>query len=53
MSNLTNTSLSVIATGLIALGVTSIGADLKVGAIEILLGVVVYAIYEFTPTKTQ
>ena len=52
MSNLQNVSLSVLATGLIALGVNSIATNLLAGVVEIVLGVAVYAIYEFTPTKT-
>ena len=51
MNNITNTSLTVIATGLIALGVNTIASDLLSGVIEIVLGVAIYAIYEFTPSK--
>ena len=51
MTPVTNTSLNVIGAGLIALGVTTISHDLWAGVIEIVLGVVVYAVYELTPTK--
>lgn len=53
MSNTENVALNVIGTGLIALGATSIATNLLAGVIEIVLGVIVYAVYEYFPTKTQ
>ena len=52
MSNTANVALNVVATGLIALGATSISTNLLAGVIEVVLGIGVYAIYEFTPSKT-
>lgn len=47
----TNIALNTIAVTLISLGATTIGHELLTGAIEIILGVLVFAIYEFTPAK--
>lgn len=44
-----NVGLQVVATGLISLGATSISTNLVAGAIEIVLGIAVYFIYEKTP----
>ena len=44
-----NTLLLTIGTGLIALGATSIATNLLEGAIEIILGIAVYIVYEVTP----
>lgn len=44
-----NTSLQVVATGLVALGATSIQTNLISGAVEIVLGILVYIIYEKLP----
>lgn len=49
--NLLNAGLQTVATGLVALGVTTIVNDLVAGTVEILLGVAVYVIYEITPVK--
>lgn len=51
MTKLTNTSLTVLATALIALGVEQISKNLWAGVIEIVLGILVYAVYEYFPTK--
>ncbi len=51
MNTTVNTTLSVIATGLIAFGATTISTNLTAGAIEIVLGVIVYAVYEYLPSK--
>lgn len=45
-----NVSLQVVATGLIALGAQSIGSNLLAGAVEIVLGIAVYFIYEKLPS---
>ena len=48
----TNVGLQVIATSLIALGATTIVNNVVVGAVEIILGIAVYVVYElFPPTK--
>ena len=52
MNNTTNVALNVLGTGLVALGATSIGTNLMAGVVEIVLGIIVYTIYEFVPTKT-
>lgn len=52
MNTLSNVSLSVLATGLIALGVETIKTDVKMGVIQIGLGIVLYCIYEYFPTKS-
>jgi hypothetical protein len=49
--NTVNVGLQVIGTGLVALGVETISTNLLAGAIEVVLGIVVYAVYEFTPSK--
>lgn len=46
-----NVTLQAIATGLIALGATTIASDLVAGAIEIVLGVIVYILYEKLPAS--
>lgn len=52
MNSATNVSLLVVGTGLISVGANTIATGLLTGGIEILLGIAVYALYEFTPTKT-
>lgn len=49
--NTVNVSLQVLATGLVALGVQTIGSNLVEGAVEVLLGIVLYVVYEFVPSK--
>jgi hypothetical protein len=53
MSNSANVAFNVVATGLVSLGVTSITSNFWQGVIEVALGIVLYAVYEFIPTKPQ
>lgn len=52
MSQTTNIGLLTIGIGLVSLGANSIALVLAQGSIEIILGILVLAFYEFTPTKT-
>ncbi len=52
MNSATNITLLTVGTGLISLGSTAISAHLLAGVVEILLGIVLYGIYEFTPSKS-
>ncbi len=45
-----NAGLQATATALVALGAATIGSDLVSGAVEILLGVIVYVAYELFPS---
>lgn len=47
-----NVSLQTVATGLVALGATTISSNLISGVVEILLGVFVYILYEKLPPST-
>lgn len=49
--NIVNAGLQTVATGLVALGATTIAGDFYVGAGEIVLGLLVYLAYELTPVK--
>lgn len=51
MNTATNVGLQTVATGLVALGATSISSNLVAGAVEIVLGIVVYTAYELLPVK--
>jgi hypothetical protein len=51
MNTATNVGLQTVATGLVALGATSIASNLVAGVVEILLGIAVYAVYELIPSK--
>lgn len=51
MNTTVNVGLQVIATGLIATGAATIGANLLAGSVEVILGIIAYAIYELTPSK--
>ena len=45
-----NTALLTIGTGLVAVGATTILTNLLYGAVEIVLGVIVYVVYEKFPS---
>jgi hypothetical protein len=49
--NLLNAGLQTLATGLVALGASTIASNLLEGSVMVLLGIAVYVIYEITPTK--
>ena len=53
MNSTTNIALNVLGTGLVADGVMRIGTDLKGGVVAIVLGILVYVVYELIPTKTS
>jgi hypothetical protein len=48
-----NTGLNVVGAGLIALGTTSIQENLWAGAIEIILGIALYFVYEKLPPSVK
>ncbi len=52
MNSTTNIALLSSAAALISLGVTIISTVLLTGSVEIILGIVLFAVYELTPTKT-
>ena len=51
MNNIQFAGLQIAGTGLIALGVTNIATNFIQGLVEIVLGVVLYVIYEVIPPK--
>lgn len=50
MSNTVNVTLNVVATGLIAMGVTTVATHIWTGLAEIIVGVICYVVYEVVPT---
>ena len=53
MNKITNVGFIGSATILVSLGVETIATDLLTGVIEVILGLIVFAVYEYVPTKTQ
>ena len=51
MNTATNIGLQAAATILITAGVSAITTNIWQGTIEIILGIVAYGVYEFTPSS--
>lgn len=53
MNTASNVAFLTVATSLVSLGATTISVDLIAGAIEIVLGIACFAIYEKFPDSTK